>query len=379
MYVLMVKDMNEIKSVSIIIPVTRPTAYLEDILKLESEIIDNIEFIFIIDNPNTDFIKWVKNLVNLSKRQSTVIVNETNIGAPKSRNKGIEKSKGDLLLFLDDDVIPERKLIDFHIIELLNEDTFGVIGTTVMEFKKEKRLQYAVGKAGFDYSFRLYSDYKKHSWGPTCNVSYLRDKIGDIRFNECYPKRGGGEDVDFCWNISKVNDNKKMIVSEKAKAIHPPWDGTKSIYKRLKRWGYADALLFNNQPQRKYTDWPTYPGFNFILLIVTSILGIILSPYFFILFPIHLALSFLVTGIYQSFDCKSDFITGQIIQSLRIWHHIGRLVRIIGTFKFHQLLFRTQYFDDHTPRKIRVKTFTEFLLIIFSYSITLTSFVLLLR
>jgi len=367
----MVMILNSINSVSLIIPLTRPTAYLENILKLESNILENVEFIFVIDNPKKDFIDWVQNLVDKSGRKNTIVINEMNLGAPKSRNKGLENAKGDLILFLDDDVIPEKNLIDYHIQELENCNSFGVIGFTEMTFSKENRLQYAVGKAGFDYSFRLYTDYKRHSWGPTCNISFIREQIGNVRFKECYPKSGGGEDVDFFWFIQKINDNQKMIVSEKAKAIHPPWEGAKSIFKRIKRWGYADAILFNNQPERKYLDWPTYPGMNLLLILTTILLGSIIHPWFFIQIPIHLIISFILTGIFQMFDCKSDFITGLIIQSLRIWHHVGRLQRTINKLKFHQLLFRTQYFDNHPPKSIRRKTFTEFLLIIITYIISI--------
>jgi len=371
MYVLEGIEMNEINSVSIIIPLSRPTAYLKEILKLESKLANEIEFVLVIDNPKNDFIEWVKQVAIESKQKTCTVVNEENLGAPKSRNKGIEKAKGDLLLFLDDDVIPDKMLIDYHIEALKENESFGVIGTTIMDFQKEKKLQYAVGKAGFEYSFRLYQDYKKHSWGPTCNISFLKKKIGEIRFDDCYPKSGGGEDVDFCWDIVKANNNQKMIVCEKAKVIHPPWEGIKSIYRRLKRWGYADAILFNRQPERKYLDWPTYLGINILLTLATIVLGAIMNPWFFILIPLHLMISYFLTGIYQMYYCKSNFLTGQIIQSLRIWHHIGRMQKTLSTFKIHQLLNRTQYFDDYTPKKIRKKTFIEFLLIIISFTTTL--------
>jgi len=370
--------MVEVNSVSIIIPLFRRTAYLEEILQLDSKKVEEIEFILIIDNPIREFIEWIKTIENKSNKDVVVLINEKNIGASESRNRGIEKAKGDLILFIDDDVIPEEELIDYHIEEIEDNETFGVIGTTIMSFNKNRRLQYAVGKAGFDYSFRLYQDYKKHSWGPTCNISFLREKIGKVRFDECYPKKGGGEDVDFCWDIAKINDNQKMIVSEKAKAIHPPWTGIKSIYSRFKRWGYADAVLFNNQHKRRYLDWPTYPGINLLLIVVTIIIGILINVWFLLAIPIHIVTSFILTGIYQMFDSKSDFITGLIIQSLRIWHHVGRMERTIRKFKLHQLLFRTQYFDDFTPNRIRKKTFNEFLLIMISYSIIITLIIYLL-
>lgn len=362
--------MKKPKSVSIIIPLTRPTAYLEEILCLESIKADWIEFILIIDNPIPSFIKWVKNIVDKKNKDIKLLINKKNMGAPKSRNKGIEESKGELILFLDDDVIPEKNLIDYHI-EELHENYFGVIGTTIMNFNESDLLEYAVKKSGFNYSFRLYEDYKEHTWGPTCNVSFLREKIKDVRFDDFYPKAGGGEDVNFCWDIS-IESQQKMIVSEKAKAIHPPWTGIRSNFRRFRRWGYADAILFRNHKWRRFRDWPNYLEINFLLFIVTIVLGITLNYWIFIQLPIHLIFSFLLGSLYQSYDCECRYKTGILIESFRIWHHLGRLQKVISSFRLHHLLYRAQYFDDYTPKKIKKKTFAEFILILISYFLTIS-------
>ena len=367
--------MKKPKSVSIIIPLTRPTAYLKEILTLESKKAEWIEFILIIDNPNSNFIEWVQNIADEKDKDIKIIINEKNIGAPKSRNKGIEVSEGELILFLDDDVIPEKDLIDHHI-EELTENYFGVIGTTIMNFSETNLLEYAVKKSGFNYSFRLFEDYKEHTWGPTCNVSFLKEKISDIRFDNFYPKAGGGEDVDFCWDIG-IKNQQKMKVSEKATAIHPPWKGIKSNFRRFRRWGYADAILFRNHKWRRFRDWPNYLEFNFLLTIITIILGATINYWIFIQLPLHLVFSFLLSSLYQSYDCECGYKAGILIESFRIWHHLGRLQKIITSFRLHHLLYRTQYFDNYTPRKMKRKTLAEFILILISYILTISTLLIL--
>jgi len=53
--------------------------------------------------------------------------NEQNLGASASRNRGIEESTGDYILFLDDDVIPSKDLLHSY-------------GRTLQKNKKKKKM-----------------------------------------------------------------------------------------------------------------------------------------------------------------------------------------------------------------------------------------------
>ncbi len=86
---------------------------------------ENIEVIIVDNNSSDTTIEFLKDFTNKNKK--FIYLEEANIGASYSRNKGISFAKGDWLCFLDDDGIPEidftEKLI--YTIENYNFDGFG--------------------------------------------------------------------------------------------------------------------------------------------------------------------------------------------------------------------------------------------------------------
>ena len=70
----------------------------------------NIEIIIIYDDNSKSELKFIKKIVQ-NKKNTKVLINSRNIGAGLSRNRGIKKSKGEYLAFLDaDDLWKKNKL-----------------------------------------------------------------------------------------------------------------------------------------------------------------------------------------------------------------------------------------------------------------------------
>jgi glycosyltransferase involved in cell wall biosynthesis len=46
-------------------------------------------------------------------------MNTSNMGAPKTRNVGLDESAADWVLFLDDDVVPEYDLLQHYVDAIL--------------------------------------------------------------------------------------------------------------------------------------------------------------------------------------------------------------------------------------------------------------------
>jgi len=87
--------------------------------------------IVIVDDASRDYTQEI--VENFSERLSVPIVyirNQKNIGSSLSRNKGVEKSKSDLIMFLDDDAI------------FLSEDA---VFTVAYSFKRIEKEEHDVG------------------------------------------------------------------------------------------------------------------------------------------------------------------------------------------------------------------------------------------
>ena len=85
---------------------------LNTILALKASASGAAMFIIIIDNPSSSYICHLQTLY--SHRPDILIrVNQTNLGASASRNKGLglEESAAEWVHFLDDDIVPDVNLL----------------------------------------------------------------------------------------------------------------------------------------------------------------------------------------------------------------------------------------------------------------------------
>ena len=89
--------------VTVIIPYYKKKQYIAKTIKsVITQSYKNIEIIIIYDNDTDRDLNYIKKLKILDSRIK-LIVNKKNIGAGKSRNKGIQIAKGKYISFLDSD------------------------------------------------------------------------------------------------------------------------------------------------------------------------------------------------------------------------------------------------------------------------------------
>ena len=97
--------------VSIIIPYYKKKKYIElAINSVIQQTYKNFELIIIYDDENKEDLNFLKRIIKKDKRIK-LYINKKNLGAGRSRNKGIKLSKGSLIAFLDsDDLWTRNKL-----------------------------------------------------------------------------------------------------------------------------------------------------------------------------------------------------------------------------------------------------------------------------
>src|SRR5206468_11100188 len=121
-------------------------------------------------------------------------------GLPNARNVGVGLAKGDVVLFLDDDSIPDPGLVRFHGESYADPDVSGVGG----------RVQggYDAGGAAIG-KFRASDGKVVRNFGGTMrcdvdhlpggNMSFRRDVFARVGgFDKAYGGSAIGEETDFC-------------------------------------------------------------------------------------------------------------------------------------------------------------------------------------
>lgn len=241
-------------TIDIIVPSFRlQSEYLIPIVQMEVPSETKVRFLIIADNPKaeipTDFEKLIDN------ENVILFRNKENGGSSLSRNVGLNNCKADWILFLDDDVKPAKDLLFTYVQAIKGKPTeVGFFGETLFP---PPQTFFAKGVIACDILtfFFLAGYYDQLKWAPTANVIIKRSAVGDIRFQEIFPKNGGGEDIDFFLKIFR-NTKQELQCLKNAPVFHDWWYKQKRNYTRFCRWSFGDTLIHDTFPEYTYYNFP---------------------------------------------------------------------------------------------------------------------------
>lgn len=156
------------------------------------------------------------------------------VGASRARNIAAAEATGDILLFLDDDVLPSGEVLEYHRRAYDDPDVVAAAGPVVLYSDSTSLLE----NNPLLFSFAAPSSVSTPYWGVSANFSVLRRAFSQVQFDESYPKNGGGEDVFLGLNLLKHG---RVLAVPEAEVKHSYWTGTINVLRRFFRWGYADG------------------------------------------------------------------------------------------------------------------------------------------
>lgn len=185
-----------------------------------NEIQDLLEHIKIEFKEKSIFLKYIRN-----KKEKSLAI---------ARNTGIEYTAGDIILFLDDDVILDKDYIK-QILKVYEKhpDALGVQGyITNIDFNRFWNTVHKIDLSGHfernkcrvqtstdaTYPYLL-NDVILCQWLSGANHSYKRNIFQNFRYDENLKKYSYKEDVDMSYRIFKVHPN-SLFITPHAKLIH---------------------------------------------------------------------------------------------------------------------------------------------------------------
>lgn len=165
----------------------------------------------------------------------------------KAKNFGAKKAKGEFLLFLDDDVIAGKELVENHIKNFDNQKIGAVAGRVVTEGQKIKENNKRVGRITFFGKFTDGFSSKIQQEVDTvigCNACFRKDifeKVGG--FDEQFGGNAMREESDLSLEIKKLGFKIIFEPSACVKHLRAETGGNRKTEGRIK-W-YFD--FFSNE------------------------------------------------------------------------------------------------------------------------------------
>ena len=253
----------------VIVPSIRADEFnLECIINLRIPPHVETTFIIILDNPTDCSYLLKEKFDRRYKERVRIRVNSLNKGASFSRNRGLDESAAEYVLFLDDDLIPDESLLCIVAEEIrkTGQQYAGYVGATYLSpWEPLKMTAYAKGAILVHllhfWVDNVISGFECAPWGITAQLVLKRS---ELRFREEFPKSGGGEDIDFCLRTCKLTGAKLKNLPS-AKCYHPWWDNGKIKSERFRGWAKGDSLLLQMYPEYCYRSYPN--GMELILFL----------------------------------------------------------------------------------------------------------------
>jgi hypothetical protein len=154
-------------------------------------------------------------------------------------------------LFLDDDVIPDDNILDAYIGGIKRFPDAKVLAgmTTLPEATNTWTTMLRVCNVGYFYGV---SKLRRHPpWAVTANLLVRGSRFNPtIQFKECYPKTGGGEDIDLVYQYKAFYPTSGLLATAavpEAIVKHPWWNGGNLCYKQIRGINTLPPFLTCNQ------------------------------------------------------------------------------------------------------------------------------------
>lgn len=226
---------------------------LLSILKLDEPPGVRVRWTIVVDDPKKAIPHEIARRTDGDRVR--LIQHQRNLGSAAARNTALDQSDAAWVLFLDDDVHPLPGLLGVYARAVKRDaDAVGFFGPT--EFEPARSIyQRGVEVSDILTFFFIARRPGTLRWAPTSNVLVRGDLARAERFRTCFPRGGGGEDIDYLLRVSDRAHGAFHALPE-AGVLHPWWHGGRRDYRRFLRWSYGDSLLHDLHPEHTYRSLP---------------------------------------------------------------------------------------------------------------------------
>ena len=181
----------------------------------------------------------------IAKSYPCRLITTPNRGLSNARNTAWQESKGDIVVYIDDDAYPDPDWLTYLAISFQN-NKFAAVGGPNIPPLDSPLVAQGVAYAPGGPTHVLFSDEEAEHI-PGCNMAFRKDVLQNIEgFDPLF--RAAGDDVDICWRI--LEKGWKIGFSPSAVVWHHRRNKIRTYWKQQKGYGKAEALLETKWPQK---------------------------------------------------------------------------------------------------------------------------------
>jgi glycosyltransferase involved in cell wall biosynthesis len=177
---------------------------------------------------------------------------QPNAGPARARNRGVEVARGETVLFLGDDTVPEPQLLSVHARTHAEHPgaAIAVLGYTT--WPRGRRLSpflHHINEYGLQFGYRLIADPDSvpFNFFYTSNISLPRRLLmGAGLFDTTFP-HAAWEDIEIAYRLTK--QGMKILYRPEAVARHFHEITFRSFRRRQEKSGEAAAIFFEKHPE----------------------------------------------------------------------------------------------------------------------------------
>lgn len=241
--------------ISIVIPThnrCKMLCHVLDALCRQTASPQSYEVIVVADGCNDGTIESVKRLFT---PYPLIMIEQSDSGPASARNQGAKAASSPLLLFLDDDVVPERELVRAHLIAHKRWPKDVILGyTPFLNQTHQNNFAYIEDKMWWSNLFAN-QQHKEHRFScddlTTANISInlnVFEEVGkfDESFHVC-------EDTEFGFRCLKRHVRFHFV--QEAVARHHAYRPEKNYFQRNFNMGRAHVAFIRKHPNIVHVDW----------------------------------------------------------------------------------------------------------------------------
>jgi glycosyltransferase involved in cell wall biosynthesis len=242
--------------ISVVIPTfNRASVLAQTIDFVESQTVSNESYeVIVVDNASTDDTHAVLE-AKRKKHPNLRFFLQTKPGAAATRNAGLRETSGEIVLFIDDDILAEPDLVERHLSYHGRHQYACIIGKVIAPWndRVEPFLRY-LHHRGIYNPYSIASGPIDFSYHHTGNVSTPRSLLFEAGgFNEDFFIYGM-EDIELGYRLEKLGI--QMVNGERAQATHHYFPTYEEFIGRCEQAGYSLGKLIELHPelQRRFVE-----------------------------------------------------------------------------------------------------------------------------